>query len=144
MAQVTENSEVGSYADVTFPFETEFAAGDGKVRLYGVMQSQVFGVSYYPDTGHGEALGQPLNWDLQGKFGQAGQSYPTMDLMPPPGAAMAEYCKIQDQIAEAQTRLDDNLGAPAEWRAVDERRVAALRDKASKLEGVFRADAKAA
>jgi hypothetical protein len=120
---------VADYTQVEFPHETAFMDG-GVVRLLATMSGKVIGISYYK-YGDDEDLGQALVWNADGTFGDG--SHSTMDLIPPPAFADQKLSKLACEISEARARLDANPGAPAEWRAVDERRIAIAEQQVAQL-----------
>lgn len=124
---------IRSYADVTFPFDTEFADGHGKIRLLAAVvndyATHIIGYSHYGDPD--KSCSQTLEWDAEGKFGGGG--YPTMDLVPPPGLIEDRLNSLNSEIAEIRERLADNPNAPAAWRSADERKLVQLERQASNL-----------
>ncbi len=104
------------------------------VRLYGTMSGKVFGVTYFQYEGRKPELSQPLVWDAQGIYSSG--EYPAMNLPPPPALAESRIAELEDEIAAAQGRLDAMPDAPAEWRAVDERRIASNQRTIKQLLGV--------
>jgi hypothetical protein len=123
------------YTKATFPCEVTFGNGQ-KVRLYAAFGDRVVGVSYYSWERDGEVietLGQVLDWDSQGRFGQSGASYPEMDLVPPPAKLAEGIARFEAEIAKAQARLDANPNAPEAWRSVDQRLVREMHDRIENL-----------
>lgn len=124
---------IQSYKDVSFPFDTEFANDGGKIRLLACVSNDyathIIGYSYYDDPLTN--CSQVLEWDENGKFG-VGQ-YPTMDLVPPPGAVESQLQALEAEIAEIRQRLDENPDAPEAWRSGDERRLGELQRKAANI-----------
>jgi len=134
----TQPDLLDDYTKASFPYETTFGDDHQKVRLYAAFGDRVVGVSYYTYERDGEvseSLGQVLDWSGQGKFGSSTDSYPQMDLAPPPAKVAERVADLQKIVAEIQARLDSNPDAPTEWRNLDERRVAGLGRVIARLTG---------
>lgn len=119
-------TEIKTYKDVTFPFDTKFADHEGKVRLLACISNEystrLVGYSYYNDPL--TDCSQVLDWDENGVF--AGGAHPSMNLVPPPGAVESQKKALSEEIATIRQRLADNPGAPEAWRSSDEYRLAQL------------------
>jgi len=125
------------YTKATFPMELTWS-GCGKVRLLAAFQNRVVGVSYGTFERDGETveyLSQVLDWDGQGKFGTGDNSYPDMDLPPPPAKQAECIAAWEEEIAQCEGRLKGMPDAPQEWRRIDESRIAHLRAKITELIG---------
>lgn len=123
------------YTKATFPLELPW--GDhGKVRLLAAFENGVIGASYGTYERDGvtrETISQAIIWDGQGLFAEG--QYEGMNLPPPPAKVAEKIAALEDEMASAQGRLDGMPDAPAEWRGVDERRIAAIIRQLSKLRG---------
>lgn len=122
------------YTKVSFPFDT-LCGGDTRARLLATDGHKVVGVLLYGE-GEREYFGQALEWNPDGRFGSNGESYPTMDLPPPPARAASMAEEIDAKLAVIQQRLAANPDAPEEWRGRDEREVTMLTARRNKLLGV--------
>ncbi len=124
---------IRTYKDVTFPFDTEFVDGLGKVRLLAAVvndyAAHIIGYSCYGDPL--TSCSQVLEWDENGIFGGGG--YPTMNLVPPPGVVADRQAALEGEIVEIRHRLNSNPDAPEAWRSRDERQLAALERQLAKL-----------
>jgi hypothetical protein len=125
--------DIRTYADVQFPFDTQYADDEGLVRLLACVRNdhcvKIIGYSYYGDPLSN--CSQVLDWDENGVF--AGGAHPRMDLVPPPGAVEDQRTALTAEIDAITKRLAENPNAPEAWRAGDERTLAALQRKLDKL-----------
>lgn len=122
------------YTKLSFPYDT-VCGGDTRARLFATDGNIVVGCLVYGGEGH-EYFGQALTWNPDGTFGSQGGSYPTMDLPPPPARAAEMVVSIDSQLEAAQARLDKYPDAPTEWRERDERAIASLTTRRTKLLGL--------
>lgn len=122
------------YTKVQFPYDT-LCGGDTRARLLATDGNIVVGVLIY-GSGEHEHFGQALAWNADGSFGSQGESYPKMDLPPPPARAQEMVAKIDVDMAAAQSRLSEFPDAPAEWRSRDENAIIALGKRREKILGV--------
>lgn len=121
------------YTKVDFPFDT-LCGGDTKARLFATDGNIVLGCTVYGD-GEREHFGQALAWNPDGTFGSQGESYPTMDLPPPPARAAEMVASIDIELGATRTRLDQYPDAPVEWRARDEATIKRLEARRARLLG---------
>lgn len=117
------NDLLDDYTKAEFPLDLPWSYG--KCRLLGAIGDKVVGATCHITT-HGDgseilSLSQSLHWNGQGIYGSG--EHPSMNLPPPPAKVAARVAELQDQIAEAQGRLDSAPDAPQEWRSIDERAI---------------------
>lgn len=124
---------IQTYADVTFPFDTEYADGHCKIRLLAAVvndyATHIIGYTYYDDPT--TSCSQVLEWDENGVFAQG--RYPDMDLVPPPGVIESRIRTLNEEVAAIRQRLAENPNAPEAWRAGDESRLESLERQLAKL-----------
>ena len=122
------------YTKVTFPFDTR-CGGDTRARLFATDGKVVLGCTIYGE-GECEYFGQALEWNADGRFGSNGESYPSMDLPPPPARAAEMVEALDLELTAARTRLADYPDAPAEWRDRDEATITRLEQRRDRLLGL--------
>lgn len=128
------------YTKAEFPLDVRWRNGTSKVRLFAAMGGRVIGASFTERTDEegnvvGENFGIALDFDGLGRFGSEPGTHPDMDLPPPPALVAAKIAELEDLIASAQGRLDGMPDAPQEWRAIDEKAIAAASAKIAILRG---------
>lgn len=128
-----ESSFPEDYTKVAFPFDT-LCGGDTRARLFATDGTIVIGCTVY-GSAENERFSQALAWNADGSFGSNGESYPSMDLPPPPARAQEMVAKIDADLASAQARLSSYPDAPAEWRGRDESLIASLSRRRTVLLG---------
>lgn len=122
------------YTKVEFPYDT-LCGGDTRARLFATDGNIVIGCIVYGE-GEREYYGQALSWNPDGTFGSQGQSYPTMDLPPPPARAAEMVASLEAELQAAQERLAAYPDAPAEWLDRDKSTITRLTSRRSKLLGI--------
>lgn len=125
------------YTKATFPLDVRFADRSQMARLFCASASRVYGVSYYLGDDGQPIWSQALDWAGDGSFGRdmgRGQ-YPSMDLEIAPMQREAHKDELEHTLSECALRLAENVDAPAEWRAIDEEKMAQARRELAQLNG---------